>query len=317
MKKITLVLKSLFTLVLLFGTTIVIAQSTASYDITFTSTWENENVDPVRGNSTAAIPGNAHWSNLVGATHNSNYTLIEMGTLASLGVKNVAEIGNNAALMAEVMNEINATGNADQWLQEGFSPFAAISSASLTDVIVSPDYPLLSLVSMIAPSPDWMIAVDGINLRDGNAWKTEVIIELFPYDAGTDSGTTYDATNQVTSPFEPISTLINEPPFNAKPIGTLTITLISETLSIDDLGMREANIYPNPSHGEITIKTSHSNILDYALVYDVLGKQVSRFQNSTSNNELQMDLTHLNNGIYLVRLVFKDGSQSTKKVIIH
>ncbi|MEM5564231.1 spondin domain-containing protein [Psychroserpens sp. AS72] len=317
MKKITLALKPLVSTTVLLITAMTFAQSTASYNITFNSTWENETVDPINGNSTATIPGNAHWSNFVGATHNSNYTLVEMGSLASLGIKNVAETGNNDAIMAEVMNEINVTGNADQWLQEGFSPFAAISSAMFTDVLVSEDYPLISLVSMIAPSPDWMIAVDAINLRDGNSWKTEVVIDLFPYDAGTDSGTTYGAANQITMPFEPVDILINEGPFNAKPIGTITITFTGETLSVGSQNITQVSLYPNPSNGLFNVKTSNSNSLNEALVYDILGKQVATFKNTSSENDLQIDLTHLNNGVYLVRLVLEDGSQSTKKVIIN
>ncbi|WP_052467021.1 T9SS type A sorting domain-containing protein [Psychroserpens damuponensis] len=317
MKKTTLTLKPVLFVLLLLFITMSYAQSAASYNITFNSIWENDIVDPLLGNSTAAIPGNAHWSNLVGATHNSNYTLVEMGTLASLGVKNVAETGNNDALMTEIMNEINVTGNANQWLQEDFSPFAAISSATLNEVIVDENYPLLSLVSMIAPSPDWMIAVNSLNLRDGNAWKPEVIIELFPYDAGTDSGSTYTAANQISTPFQPISVLINEEPFNAKPIGTLTITLVAETLSTTDTkSITEVSLFPNPSKGVFNISTSNSNTLKEVLVYDVLGKQVAHIKNLNSDNTLKVDLTSLNKGVYLVRLVLNDGSQSTKKVII-
>ena len=277
---------------------------------------ENETVDPVNGNSTAAIPGNAHWSDLVGATHNSNYTMVEMGTLASLGIKNVAEIGNNDALMNEVSNEINNTGNADNWLRQGFAPFAAISSATLSNVTVSSDYPLLSLVAMIAPSPDWMIAVNSVNLRDGNTWRDEIIIDLFPYDAGTDSGTTYGAANQVSNPFQPISVLINQGPFNDKPIGTLTITF-NQTLSIDDQDLTQVSVYPNPSNGLMTVNTSNANPLKEAIVYDVLGKQVALLENTTANQQTEFDLRHLNKGIYLVRLVLNDGSQSTKKVVIN
>ncbi|MDG5492992.1 spondin domain-containing protein [Psychroserpens sp. SPM9] len=316
MKKITLALKHMVSCLIMLLSAISFAQSTASYDITFSSTWENETVDPVNGNSTAAIPGNAHWSNLVGATHNSNYTLVEMGTLASTGVKNVAELGHNDALMAEVMNEINNTSNANQWLQEPFSPFAAISSATLSNVVVSSDYPLLSLVSMIAPSPDWMIAVNGVNLRDGNTWKNEIIIDLFPYDAGTDSGATYEAANQVTMPFVPIDVLINQGPFNSKPIGTLTITL-NETLSVDTQNINSVGLYPNPSHGKFKVLTSEANTLKSILVYDVLGKQVSKVEYKDANYQTQVDFTQLNKGVYLVRLVLKDGSQSTKKVLIN
>lgn len=318
MKKITLAIQ-LLSFTLLLCTEMTYAQSTASYNITFSSNWENENVDPDKGNSTATIPGNAHWSNLVGATHNSNYTLVEMGALASVGVKDVAEAGNNNALMAEVMAQVNMpnnTGNADQWLQVGFSPFAAISSATLSNVVVTTDYPLLSLVSMIAPSPDWMIAVNSVNLRDGNTWRNEIILELFPYDAGTDSGTTYGAANQVTNPFQPVSVLINEGPFNNKPIGTMTITL-NQVLSIDDQNLTQVSLYPNPSNGMFNITTSNANMLKEASVYDVLGKQVAKFENSNANNQTQFDLTQLNKGIYLVRLILEDGSQSTKKVVIN
>jgi membrane-associated protease RseP (regulator of RpoE activity) len=316
MRKITLAFKSLTLITVLLGSINLFAQSRASYTVSFTSTWDTETNDPINGNSTTALPNNAHWSDLVGATHNSSSRLLEMGSLASLGVKNVAEFGSNGQIMSEVQTLINA-GNADQFLQAGFDDFAARTTATLTNIEVSEDFPLLSLVSMIAPSPDWMIAVDGINLRDGNAWVNELIIPLFAYDSGTDSGMSYTAPNQATTPnFEPISILINEGPFNAKPIGTLTITF-NETLNVDVQNITEVSLYPNPSKGDMTIKTPNSNILDQAQVYDILGKQVANFKNSTSNNELQMDLTHLNNGIYLVRLILIDGSQSTKKVVIN
>ena len=316
MKKITLALKSLTLITALVGSMCLFAQSRASYTISFTSVWDTETNDPINGNSTLALPNNAHWSNLVGATHNNSARLLEMGSMASLGIKNVAEFGSNGELMNEVQALMMA-GDADQFLQVGFDDFAARTTATLSNIEVSSNFALLSLVSMIAPSPDWMIAVDGINLRDGNTWVNEIILPLFPYDAGTDSGMFYTSPDQATTPnFEPISVLINEGPFNAKPIGTLTVTL-NQVLSVDTQNVTEVSLYPNPSKGKMTIKTSNSNTLDQALVYDILGKQVASFQNSTSNDELQMDLTNLNNGVYLVKLVLEDGSLSTKKVIIN
>lgn len=316
MKNFTLQLKSF----ILFATVLQISsaysQSTARYDITFSSVWENETVDPINGNSTTAIPGNAHWSNLVGATHNSNYSLVEMGTLASIGIKDVAERGDNDELMAEVMNEINTTGNADQWLQESFSPFAAISSATIDGIVVSSDFPLLSLVSMIAPSPDWMIAINSINLREGGTWNNEIIIPLFPYDAGTDSGSNYTSSNQATIPAEPISVVINQSPFNAKPIGTITITL-DQVLNIANEELLKVTLSPNPSNGLIKISTSGANILKEASVFDVLGKQVVVLKNTNLESNLNMDLTKFNKGIYLVRLELKDGSMTTKRVVLN
>ncbi len=315
MNNFTLTSKFLLLIVLLGNLSAVQAQSTASYDITFNSVWENEIVDPVNGNSTASIPGNAHWSNLVGTTHNANYTMVQMGTLASTGIKNVAELGNNTALMAEVNAQISA-GNADQWLQEGFSPFAAISSATLSNVVVSSDYSLLSLASMIAPSPDWMIAINAIDLRDGNTWRSSITIPLFPYDAGTDSGANYGSANQPTVPAEAITSLINSGPFNNNPIGTLTITL-NQVLSVDDSAIETVSIYPNPSNGEFTLQSKASNPVRTLQVYDVLGKFTNSIQNIDLKTDYKLNLAELDQGIYMLRLTYQNGTTSVNRVILN
>lgn len=315
MKTTTLALKFLIFVLVFPSFNRLFAQSTASYTITFNSVWDSETNDPINGNSTVSLPGNAHWSDLVGATHNADAVLLQMGSPASLGVKNVAELGSNTAIMNEVQGFING-GSADQFLQAPFQDFAPRTSAVLMEIEVSSDYPLLSLLSMIAPSPDWMIAVNSVNLRDENGWKNEIVIDLFPYDAGTDSGTTYTASNQVTNPVQPITSLVNVSPFNDKPIGTLTISF-NETLSIATNDFNQVNIFPNPTEGIITIHTSNDNHLKMASVYDILGKQVAIFSNETSENLLNWNLESLNSGIYLVRLTLADGSGSTKKIIVN
>ncbi|NNK86777.1 MAG: sporulation protein SpoOM, partial [Flavobacteriaceae bacterium] len=154
------------------------AQSTARYTITFTSTW----------NSTdhGTLPGTAHWSDLVGTTHNSGISFWNLGELASPGIENVAELGNNTAFNSEVNTAISG-GTADQWLESPFSPFAAISSATLTNMVVSSDFPLLTLASMVAPSPDWFVGLSGYSLIDGsNNWKTNMTLDMFVFDAGTE-----------------------------------------------------------------------------------------------------------------------------------
>ena len=95
MKHITIAFKALILITTLLGSKCLFAQSKASYTVSFTSVWDTETNDPVKGNSTMTLPVNAHWSDLVGATHNSSSRLLEMGNLASLGIKNVAEVGSN------------------------------------------------------------------------------------------------------------------------------------------------------------------------------------------------------------------------------
>ncbi|WP_299523012.1 spondin domain-containing protein [Winogradskyella sp.] len=289
------------------------AQSTATYDISFTSTW----------NSTdhGTLPSSAHWSDLVGANHNSNITFWEVGSMATLGIEEVAERGVNTDFNLEVQAAINA-GNAGQWLQQEFAPFAAISTATLSDITVSQDFPLLTLVSMIAPSPDWMIAINGLNLWDttNNNWKDTFTVDLFPYDAGTEDGFGYSTNNAATVPQGVITNIAGASgyPFNSEKIGILTITLKSSSLSIDDFDNQNTiELYPNPNTtGKVTI--SNATALSEISMYDVLGKKVKqiKFTNNT-NDQKVVDLTDLKQGIYIIRLTNNSGTVESKRLIIN
>ena len=51
---------------------------------------------------------------------------------------------------------------------------------------------LLSMLSMLGPSPDWCVGVSALDLCLPNCtWAGDQTIELFPWDAGTDDGLTY------------------------------------------------------------------------------------------------------------------------------
>lgn len=45
---------------------------------------------------------------------------------------------------------------------------------------------------IIGPSPDWVVGVSGLDLCQKDCtWTENKVIDLFPYDAGTDNGITY------------------------------------------------------------------------------------------------------------------------------
>lgn len=289
------------------------AQSTATYDITFTSTWN--------ATDHGTLPGNAHWSDLVGAKHNSNVTFFEIGAMATTGIENVAEVGSNTAFNSEVQAEINA-GNADQWFQESVDPFAAIASATLSDVIFSEDYPLITLASMIAPSPDWMIAVSNLSMWDAstNRWKQSFTIDLYPYDAGTEEGYGYSINNLPTNPQGVITNVAGAPgyPFNNEKIGTLTVTFKSTTLSTnDENSLTKVKLYPNPNNTGV-LSISNSTSINAISVFDVLGKRVKemKFENS-NDSSINLDVSDLKDGVYIVRLIGDNGETESKKLVIN
>ena len=193
--------------------------SSATYSIVFTSNWRAH----------GPLPNNAHFTDLVGATHNSNVTFLAEGALATQGVEQVAELGSTGSFANEVNGAIGA-GNATQFI-DGPSLFLLNTSSTtitINGISVESTHPLISLVSMIAPSPDWMIAVSNLSLLDENGqWVTEKTMDLFPYDAGTEEGSGYSLNNPATVPQEVIRSLQGVAPFNNEKIGTITFTRVN------------------------------------------------------------------------------------------
>ena len=189
---------------------------TAEYEIVFESTW-SETTHPVE------FPSDPHFSPLVGGTHSSDIVFWEPGGQSSLGIERMAELGSTGALLNEIDAEI-AAGFADQSL---LGPgIDSPGSATLT-FTANLDFSELTLVSMIAPSPDWFIGVHGLSLLNQGWWAPEIVVDLFVYDAGTDHGPSYSSPNENADPALPI--VLQGAPLEAGlPIGTFTITRVPE-----------------------------------------------------------------------------------------
>lgn len=305
MKKITLLL-SFFVCAFCFG------QSVATYNITFTNYWNT--TDHNNGNP---FPGNPHWSDLVGVNHNSNVTFVELGGTATIGVKNIAEIGNQSEFQTvDVQNAIDAN-NAQQFFGDtGLFLSSPSNTIVYNGLEFSEDYPLLTMLSMIAPSPDWMIAINGLNLRESNNWKSSITLDLFPYDAGTEEGSTYSLNNPATNPQGVITNISGMPPFNNEKVAQLTISLVSVLSTNHNSLIKNIKIYPNPSNGNITISNIQNIELKTLEVYSVLGKLINQIPMHQNSTEIKLDLSHLNKGIYLLKTLNIQGASHTQKLVI-
>lgn len=155
------------------------AQSeTASYSISFVSEWDAERFP-------TNFPGNPHFSPLVGATHNDQITFWENGGSATDGIELMAETGNKSTFKSEITTAIG-NSNAKE-IVEASGPFNSPGSACVEGE-ANTTYPLLTLTSMIAPSPDWFVGVNSLNLRENNEWINTQRVDLRLYDAGADGG---------------------------------------------------------------------------------------------------------------------------------
>ena len=187
----------------------------AVYRVVFNATW-SATTHPTN------FPGGAHFSPLIGAVHNDGVRFWARGETASRGIETMAETGATGNLASEIRAEI--PGDALSVING--PGLGSPASATIPRVLVRLEHPLLTLVTMIAPSPDWFVGVSGLSLLDEFGWVNELEVVLYPYDSGTDDGTTYTSADADSSPKQPIRSLRGEAPFSDAPIGTFTFTRV-------------------------------------------------------------------------------------------
>ena len=186
----------------------------AEYRLTFVGEWNQQ-----------PLPNGAHFTPLIGATHGSPGAVFSVGSLASQGVENVAETGSTP----ELIGEINA-GIAGGTIGSLISRPGNIDNVQTItfDFTVSSDHSLLTILTMIAPSPDWFVGLRDFELRPNSVWIDEITLELNSYDAGTENGSTFSLSNPPTNPQGLILPLDSAEPdgplFGVGSVASITLT---------------------------------------------------------------------------------------------
>jgi hypothetical protein len=178
--------------------------ASATYAVTFRATWS-----ATSHGSSPPFPSGAHFSRLAGTTHVEDASFWSDGGTATEGIEIMAETGGVSTFCNEVQAETDR-GRADGCIQGREGSFPSPGTVMLT-FDVDEEFPFLTLVSMIAPSPDWFVGVDGLSLREGQCWAPRIEMDLAGYDAGTDRGTTFTAPDADVTPHEQIGPIDDLP----------------------------------------------------------------------------------------------------------
>ncbi|KAM3963609.1 spondin-1 [Aphomia sociella] len=174
----------------------------ARYQVTFEGMW-TYNTHPQMFPKAIEL---ARFSDVVGASHNRYFNLYKNNAEASEGLKMLAEQGNTTKLELEIQSEL---GKNVRTIIKASNPAKTVDTTTAS-FRTSPEHHLVSLTTALLPSPDWFLGVSNMELCDvttGN-WTNSVILNLYPMDAGTDSGQTFESPNEETSPPQPISSVI-------------------------------------------------------------------------------------------------------------
>lgn len=192
----------------------------AKYMVTFEATWS-------AATHPTDFPSSPHFSGLIGMTHSSDTALFYNDTFASTGIKNMAEGGSKGSMTTEIQ-QIIAKGKAENIIS-GVGVGVSPGNVSL-EFDISLAHSLVSITSMIAPSPDWFIAIHDVNLYEGGKWSKELTVPVGSYDSGTDSGTTFTSANLASNPLEKIF-LIKDTPLavngEVQPLGQIVFKRIN------------------------------------------------------------------------------------------
>lgn len=166
----------------------------AKYELTFEGKWS-------RHTHPKDFPANSwttRFSDIIGASHTIDYRFWKYGELASDGLRDVAEHGSTRKLESELKDQseqirtiIKARGIA----------YPNVTGKTFAVFRVDSLHHLISLVSKIDPSPDWIVGVSALELCLPNcSWVEYKEHNLYPWDTGTDSGPSYMSADQAQVP---------------------------------------------------------------------------------------------------------------------
>jgi spondin N len=196
-------------------------RAATTYKVQFTPAWTKANF-PFEYPDTSLIH-KPHFSGWIGTAHDDNYRIFQEGVAPTPGLENLSEMGKHDPLDSEIKSAI-AAGNALS-LSES-EPLKDFSQTVTFEVSIDEAHPMVALVAMIAPSPDWFAGVD-VNLMENGAPVASKSVDVAAWDSGGDDGTTYLADDVDTNPKKPSMQSTDRHFMNngkTMPVGTLTFT---------------------------------------------------------------------------------------------
>lgn len=88
------------------------------------------------------------------------------------------------------------------------------------------------------------------------------------------------------------------------------------TFSVNDVREARINLFPNPAADKV-LMLSASRDIEKVEVFNTLGQSAHVFRfNTAAVREQRLDLSHLNTGIYMVRIGMAGGAAVTRKVML-
>ena len=197
--------------------------------------------------------------------------------------------------------------------------FEMTSSLSVSGDNVYVDVNIMPFISVDMKVNIAVVEVETIE-NTGNNGETSfehVMMKMLPdadgtavsFEAGTNSeiNEMFDMSSTNVEDMDDLMVVVFVQDDATKQIMQATFAL-GQPLGLDDENLQNVGMYPNPSNGQLNISTDREL---QVTIHDILGKKV--FSKDGINTEI-LDVSHLNNGMYLVNI--SDGTSMTSKKLI-
>lgn len=129
----------------------------------------------------------------------------------------------------------------------------------------------------------------------------------------TDGGSMINHTYNDTGMFEVMVVLHDVYGCNTDTL--LKTVHVTTPLSVGNLKANEFKMYPNPASTQLNVILNNPNV-ESVQVFNVNGQLVYQ-QNATATQQLSVDVSSWNNGLYLLNLNYTDGSKKVERLIIN
>ncbi|MYD65510.1 MAG: hypothetical protein F4X26_05955 [Chloroflexi bacterium] len=196
-------------------------QRAAQIDVTFQANFVQDALA-----SGETLPDDTTFASVVFATHEGSVSYFNAGEAASPGLKAFAETGAPSLLVAEFAAQTAASNVYPGQGGGATFPQTAEQEQTFAARRASAGQSHLTFVASFSESPDWFVGARNIDLRPGGVWIEELEVDLYAWDAGTDSGTEFDSADSATDLPGNVTSLEGAGKFSDTPIGTLTITML-------------------------------------------------------------------------------------------
>ena len=137
---------------------------TAVYQVTVRNFWGPDDFPQ-------DFPEGAHLSLFGGAIHNASVSFWQIGEPPSRGLEDIAEAGLIDVLLSDEVSPAIAQGTASSFVEvRRFTDPAIDGEPGLLEfeVTLTRNHPLITMASMLGPSPDWFVGVSGLSLLDSD-----------------------------------------------------------------------------------------------------------------------------------------------------